>query len=223
MSPNIEAPLVTGCITGATAVLVAIAGFVHAGRISRENWQAELQRQRAARTEAAYQQAAAYLLYRREERLYYLNRELLDTKTRRYLRKLLATYDASWFEMNAQLVLFASDTVKDAGEEANGAHREVMRRARELKRHDDRIRAIVAEQGSQAIPTALVSRSVLAKDRLQEAVIKASDVDQALIDAMSAEMSAGPSAKPRGRLKRKPGRQDQPTVPPPSQVSGAAS
>lgn len=77
---------------------MAIAGFWNASSLSKRRLDAEERRRFADRKAAAYQQATAFLLYRKTERSYQLNISWLDKKARRRAQKILARYDQrQWF------------------------------------------------------------------------------------------------------------------------------
>jgi hypothetical protein len=130
------------------------------------------------------------LLYRKERRWYHLNRDWVGEASQREIRKVLKGYDQTrWFESNAKLVLYASESVRDTVEAANKAHAEVMRRDREWKRRLEEIRTIAAEQGPNAIPTTLVDLEVAARKKTQAALEESGRIEDALIEALRQDVA----------------------------------
>jgi hypothetical protein len=189
VSSNLATALVS---SGATAT-VAIAGLIHASSISRQGLRAEDRRRLADKKAAAYEQAAEYLLYRKEQRRYRLNIDLLHEKTLDEMRELLSTYDQGrWFASNAQLVLYASEAVKDAVQAANRAHAEVMRRSVAWKRSTSDVRTIALEHGPQMIPPMLVDLDIAAREHTEEALAESGRLEDALIDALQNDLGGEP-------------------------------
>jgi hypothetical protein len=183
-------PLLTVLVSSGVTAAVAIAGFVHGSNLNRQNLRAQGQRQFADQREAAYEQAIAYLLYRKERRWYHLNRDWVGEASQREIRKVLKGYDQTrWFESNAKLVLYASESVRDTVEAANKAHAEVMRRDREWKRRLEEIQKIAAEQGPNAIPTTLVDLEVAARKKTQAALEESGRIEDALIEALRQDVA----------------------------------
>jgi hypothetical protein len=115
------------------------------------------------------------------------------------LRKAIAEFDqAGWIAMNARLMLYAADPVKDAVEAGNVAHNEVMRLGHEWNRWLDDIRKIIEAAGPQAIPAGLVDVEIEAKERMMLAPKAAFRAESALIEVLQSDMS-GP--RPRTRMK----------------------
>jgi hypothetical protein len=189
--------LLTVLVSSGVTAAVAIAGFVHGSNLNRQNLRAQGQRQFADQREAAYEQAIAYLLYRKEKRWYHLNRDRVGEASQREIRKVLKGYDQTqWFESNAKLVLYASETVRDAVDDANKAHAEVMRCDREWKRCLGEIRKIADEQGQSAIPTTLVDLEAATRKETQTALEESGRLEDALVDALRKDIA--PESPPDG-------------------------
>lgn len=177
-------------LPAAVTAAVAIAGFSHASSLSRRVQQAEEKRWKVDRKADAYERAVEYLLYRKQDRIAWLNKVQLGTASKKALRKAIAEFDqAGWIAMNARLMLYAADPVRDAVEAGNVAHNEVMRLGHEWNRWLDDIRKIIEADGPQAVPTGLVDVEIEAKERMMLALKAAFRAESALIEVLQSDMS----------------------------------
>jgi hypothetical protein len=177
-------------LPAAVTAAVAIAGFAHASSLSRRAQQAEEKRWKVDRKADAYERAVEYLLYRKQDRIAWLSKVQLGTASKKALRKAIAEFDqAGWIAMNARLMLYAADPVKDAVEAGNVAHNEVMRLGHEWNQWLDNIRKILEADGPQAIPTGLVDVEIETKERMMLALKAAFRAESALIEVLQSDMS----------------------------------
>jgi hypothetical protein len=177
-------------LPAAVTAAVAIAGFSHASSLSRRVQQAEEKRWKVDRKADAYKRAVEYLLYRKQDRIAWLNKVQLGTASKKALRKAIAEFDqAGWIAMNARLMLYAADPVRDAVEAGNVAHNDVMRLGHEWNRWLDDIRKIIEADGPQAVPTGLVDVEIEAKERMMLALKAAFRAESALIEVLQSDMS----------------------------------
>jgi hypothetical protein len=82
--------------------------------------------------------------------------------------------------------------VKDAVDAAKKAHIELMRRNQAWKRRESEIRAIIKEQGPQAIPTGLVDLEIEAHKYTEDALAQSGVLEDALIDALREDLAPKP-------------------------------
>jgi hypothetical protein len=184
----------SGLISSVPTALVAIAALWNASRMNRQGIEATRRRDQDSRQASAYEQAAEYLMYRQAERTYQLHSNMLDDATQEEFQQFLGTYDQGrWFAANGQLVLYASDEVRDAVDAANAADREVRLRNREWKRRERQAVAISEEKGPAAIPTGLVDHIAEARKRTFSALADSARLENALIDLLREDMAHKPS------------------------------
>jgi hypothetical protein len=192
MRPVVEAAWIatgTAAIGIIASASVGISGLRNTRKATQETVQSERLLRLWDKRAAAYEQALADLLHRKENRRALLAGGWIARESQERFQNWLDSYDESkWWEMNGRLLAYSTDDVGDAVDAANEAHRQILEQNEQVKNLEEQ-----NQTADPAMQPGIVDAIASARQTLTATLRHSADAENALIDVIRAELRIEPS------------------------------